>query len=413
MSVGGAGIPRLQDLSYVEVAMVALLQNATFEEVRRSMVDRARDIERDADTDGSFDEVKWDRVRNDGTQHVHNVVDVLKEAIRIGWLKRPTSGLPSTPASAYLHVDDTYELLPAGRAWAELVLSDRRVAYNDLVGILIDAHPQFEGFLRAVGARPDSPTPALTIPLLRWDGTRHSDEQHFLNDFVAEVNRAVEARALGWSAAPDVIEEGIRSYVGRIRARREARGKTQTRKTYLKTCEEAVTKVAFAGAGIPLDYLSMELLRRWTRFLGLANFTYYAPGPYALRLWGTAMVDGHGTTTSIERRLGPDVREQVLAAVLDVWNERRGLPGAAMYAPVWEVRAAVCWRLRISDVEWDKAIEEHTRGGHPNLGYQLHVDQASLGPAPRSTRPLVLPTSSGHRRVFNVMTVILSSKEKR
>ena len=412
MSAGGSGIPRLQDLSYIEVAMVALLQDATFEQIRRSLIDRARDIERDSDTDGSFDDAKWERIRSDGQKHVHNAVDVLKEAVRIGWLKRPSTGLPSTPASAYLHVDDRYELLPAGRAWAELTKTDRRSAYNDLVGTLIDAHPQFGGFLRAVGARPDSPTQALTIPLLRWDGTVHSDEERYLGDFINEVNRAVGAGALGWFASPEAVEEGIRSYVGRIRARREARGKTQTRKTFLNTCEEAVTKVAFAGAGVPLDYLSMELLRRWTRFLGLANFTYYAPGPYALRLWGTAMVEGHGTSASIERRLGPDIRKQVLSSVLDAWNERRSLPGSAMYAPVWEIRAAVCWRLRISDVEFDRAIEEHTHGEHPDLGYQLHLDQASLGPAPGSTRPLVLPTASGHRRVFNVMTVIPTDKEK-
>jgi hypothetical protein len=263
-----------------------------------------------------------------------------------------------------------------------------------------------------VGARPDSPTSSLTIPLLRWDGTRHTNEDRYLDDLIAEVERAVSAGALGWAASRQAIDEGVRGYVDRIRARRDARGKTQSRKEFLNTCEEAVTKVAFAASGTPLDHTSMELLRRWTRFLGLANFSYYVPGPYALRLWGTAMVDGRGPKTRIDRRLGADIRRTALRETLDVWNERRSLPGAAMYAPVWEMRAAVCWRLRISDAEWDKAIEEHTHGRSADLGFELHLDQASLGPAPGSTRPLVLSTAGGHRRVFNVMTVIPAAKEQ-
>src|SRR4051812_44543345 len=97
VSVGGSGIPRLQDLSYIEVAAGQVAAGATFEQVRRSLVTRAAELARDSDTDGSFDQRRWDQVRADGTKHVHNTVDVLKELMRVGWLDKHI--LPSTPNS--------------------------------------------------------------------------------------------------------------------------------------------------------------------------------------------------------------------------------------------------------------------------------------------------------------------------
>jgi hypothetical protein len=389
--------------------MTGLLSGATFEEVRRAVVDRARDLDREADLDGAFDEAKWERRRSDPKEHVSNAVDVLKEAMRLGWVERRV--LPSTPDSAYLHSNDVYELLADGRTWAELAVQDRRAAYNALTGALMDAHPQVAGFLRAIGARSDSESSSFTIPMLRWDQVRHLSEDLYLEDLLQVVVAAAEAGRLGWHADAETIETGIRSYVTRIRARRAARDKTQSRKEFLKTCEEATTKVAFAASGCPLDYISMELLRRWTRFLGVGNFSYYAPGPYALRLWGTGTVEGSGSEVSIARRIGPDVRREVLSTLLEAWRERRAGPEASMYAPVWELRAAVCWRLRIADTEWDKAISELLHGAHKDQPYRVHLDQASLGPAPASTRPLLLPSPAGSR-IFNVMTIIPSKESK-
>ena len=412
MSAGGAGIPRLQDLSYIEVAVGQVAANATFEQIRRALVSRAAELARDADNDGSFDERVWDSVKADGTKHVHNTVEVLKELMRLGWLDRHI--LPSGPSSAYLHADARFDLTSSGEAWSRLVRADRRAAYNALLGHLIDAHPQMGGYLRVVGARPDSSSTHLTIPLLRWDGARHGSEATYLDELVGYVYGASESGAVAWMADRETIDAGIRDYVGRIRARLDARKKPQSRKQFVNSCDEAVTKVAFAAAGCNLDFISMELLRRWTRFLGVANFSYYAPGPYALRLWATGVVTGSGDQASITRRVGPDVRRVALEGIAQVWQERRAAAAAGMFIPIWELRAAVCWQQRITDDEFDKAVAESLAGVHPGLGFRIHLDQASVRATPASTRPLVLPTDSGVRRVFNVVTIIpTTSKEEK
>src|SRR3954468_7626867 len=113
MSTGGKAIPRLQDLSYFEVALEGVRQGLRFEQIRRALVDRARDLDRDADLEGSFDEAKWERRRRDPREHVNNAVEVLKETMRLGWVERRV--LPSGPDSSYLHSNEIFELLPPGR----------------------------------------------------------------------------------------------------------------------------------------------------------------------------------------------------------------------------------------------------------------------------------------------------------
>lgn len=403
MSVGGSGIPRLQDLSYVAVAVANVAAGATFEQIRRSLVSRAANIARDTDTDGSFDEGKWDKARADNTKYVHNTVDVLKELMRLGWMQQHI--LPSSPKSAYVHVDSTFQLTSAGEAWTRLVATDERAAYNALTGTLLDAHPQFEGYLRIVGARPDSTGSHLTIPLFKPNNPARRADEGFLDAFIAFATDAVGQGSLGWTADPSDIAASVRGYVRRIQDRAEVRKKVMSGKDFANTCEEAITRFAFAAAGCRLDYISHELLRRWTRFLGLANFSYYAPGPSALRLWATGTVDDAGRTVTIARRVGPEVRRKALDALWGIWRDQRAEAAAGMYLPVWQIRAAVCWKQRISDAEFDTAITEVLAGQHEDLGLHIHLDQASLRATPASTKPLIIPTASGLRRVFNVISV--------
>ncbi|MFI1519423.1 hypothetical protein [Kitasatospora cineracea] len=407
MSVGGAGIPRLQDLAYIEVALGNVARGATFEQVRRALVDRAAAVAREADTDGSYSARKWELTRSDTKKHVHNTVDVLKELMRLGWVEKHV--LPSGPNSAYAHANSVFTLTPAGEEWSSLVASDRRAAYNALTGVLLSAHPQFEGFLRLLGARPDSGGAHLTIPLLRFSASEYRSNAAYLDDFVAFAAEAAAQGMLGWAATPEAIGEGVRSYVRRIEERARAREKELSRKQFATTCEEAMARLVFSVAGCPLDYISLELLRRWTRFLGLANFSYYAPGPSAMRLWSTALVTGSDTSVEIRRRVGKDVRRAALDTLWAVWREQRSDAAGGMYLPVWQLRAAVCWKQRISDDEFDLALREALAGKYPGLGLRIHLDQASMRGAPASTKPLIIPSASGLRRVFNVISVALEA----
>lgn len=65
-----------------------------------------------------------------------------------------------------------------------------------------------------------------------------------------------------------------------------------------------------------------------------------------------------------------------------MWQDERSEAAGGMYLPVWRLRAAVCWKQRINDDEFDLAIVEALAGKHGDLGIDIHLDQASLAPLP-------------------------------
>ena len=83
-----------------------------------------------------------------------------------------------------------------------------------------------------------------------------------------------------------------------------------------------MVKLAFGRAGTPIDYISMEILRRWTRTLALVNFSYHAPGPQALRLWPTATV-AFQTAGSMSSAESPSLARRVPKALHGAFDRLR------------------------------------------------------------------------------------------
>lgn len=382
----------------LETAAVAVAEARPFEQIRRGLVELMRASSDDPDSP------KWLRRADDPEAYVHNVVDALKELMTLGLLER--TSLPSTPRSARAHRSQQYTLTSDGQAWVEELASSRAAAYNRLTGWLLAKHRQFELYLRAVGARPDSPAQHLTVPLLRRSDAASNDPEEFVLEFGRHAGNATALGRLGWKADPEEVASAVHRYVTKTTSRAAATGRVMSIKAIEKEAEKGVVKAAFEAAGVKIDYITVELLRRWTRYLGLATFSYHAAEPRALRLWGTATVSGSGDSTTIERRIGPEIRDRALEELGEVFSEHRARTSQAMYMPIWEARAQVCWRLRIDDAEFDRAIAEMLAGVRgQNLPWEPHLDQASIGAMPPSASPLVLPTRSGNPRTFNVLNL--------
>lgn len=98
-------------------------------------------------------------------------------------------------------------------------------------------------------------------------------------------------------------------------------------------------------------------------------------------------------------------RDRALGALYEHCQQARS--SGTTYVPVWEVRAAVCWKLRIVDDEFDRAVTDMIAGRRGEiLPWRLHLDQVSVGNAPSSAAPFVLTTSAVGTRTYNVMTVV-------
>lgn len=409
MTVGGQGLPRLQELAYLETIAKAAEAGLAFEEIRLALVDHIWQV-RQATPGDPPDPAEYRAWRGDEKKYVRNVTDALKELMRLGFVEKAV--LPSSRTSAYAHKDSTYPATSSGRQWVQILEDDRRAAYDDLLPRLIAAHPGFECFLTTVGAI-GGQRAAFVVPLLRWgELPAHQRSQQAYRGAIGHyVSGALASSDLGWNAGASEITDSVNAYLDGILARAQARGKDPfpTVRTFTQTCEEALVKLAFSKAGCAIDYISVEIARRWSRWLGLASFTYHAPGHHALRFWNTARIELGGGAASVERRAGGQWRDLALDALHDHCQEARA--AGTTYVPVWEVRAAVCWKLRIVDDEFDRAVTDMIAGRRGDeLAWRIHLDQVSVGSIPSSAAPFVLTTSAAGTRSYNVMTVVPKAK---
>ena len=358
------------------------------------------------------DEASYRDWRSDEKKFVRNVTDSLKELMRLGFVRKAI--LPSSGQSAYAHKDAMYDLTPAGKKWVELLSADRRRAYEDLLPRLIRNHPGFKCFLSTLGTIGDDNRETFVVPLLRWSqlpvGQR--SQQAYRAAIGAYVAGALTSSNLGWTAEAGEIEMSVNTYLDRILARAQARDRDPfgTIRAFTQTCEESLVKLAFSKAGCAIDHKSVEIAARWSRWLGLASFTYHAPGPYALRYWSAARINLHGNTAAVERRAGGQFRDRALDALHEYCQQ--AVAAGTTYVPVWEVRAAVCWKLRIVDDEFDRAITDMIAGRRgQTLRWRVHLDQFSIGSMPSSATPFVLTTAVAGTRTYNVMTVVPKTTE--
>src|ERR1035438_8890437 len=106
MTTGGSGIPRLQELSYLEVAAQGVVDGCTFEEIRRRLVDHMAAL--GEMSTGTGNTALHENASVNPKRYVSNVTEALKELMKLGLLERAI--LPSSATSAYAHRLARYQL---------------------------------------------------------------------------------------------------------------------------------------------------------------------------------------------------------------------------------------------------------------------------------------------------------------
>ena len=407
MTTGGGGIPRLQELSYLEVVAKAVDNGSSFDEIRRQMVDHMLTIS--LASPGTGNTAAYRNAKENPTRYVSNVSESLKELMRLGLVHKAT--LPSSSTSAHSHKLTTYSLTVEGDRWVKLLQKDRHRGYDVLCETLLRHHPQFSGFLQKIGAFDATTGQGLMIPLKRWgDVPKPRDRDRYIRALALHVSGELLTQDAGWEADHEEVLASVSSYVQGIVGRaasRQRRDPFVRNQDLVKACEQAAVKLAFTKVGVPLDYISMQILRRWTRTLGLVSFSYHAPGGYALRFWPTADLRQSKEGLQIERRVGGPWRDRIIDRLRIAYERVRRLDrSGSPWVPIYRVRAAVCSELQVSDSEFDIALLEFLRKERGNsLPYGINLDQASSGSIPPSERPLVVATPSA-TRVFQSITLV-------
>jgi hypothetical protein len=83
------------------------------------------------------------------------------------------------------------------------------------------------------------------------------------------------------------------------------------------------------------------------------------------------------------------------------------------WVPAFQLRAAVCYRLGVSDKTFDRAINEVFLGQRgADLPFRISVDQYLFGNTPPTERPLRVRLKGGERDVHSITLLPKSNAEK-
>jgi len=221
---------------------------------------------------------------------------------------------------------------------------------------------------------------------------------------------------LGWTATELDVRSEIISYIEDIRQSAQERNRPDPHprnQDFVRGCEEALVKFAFHKTGLSLDYISQEILRRWTKALAVASFSYHVPGLTALRIWPTASFDARGDAIHARRRTGSDQVTRVLTTLREAYDDvRKDNPSGSLWVPIYRVRAAVCYRLLIPDTVFNRAMIKLLRNDlHPDIPFGVNIDPAQYGNVPPTELPLQVPTSRGVRNYYSMSLVPRREKE--
>lgn len=398
---GGGTIPRLQELSFLEVTILGIVDGAGFEEIRQRLVGHMIAMRENAPGTGNI--ATFRLAQDDPKRYVSNVSEALKELMRLGLVLRAT--LPASASAARSYRNATFALSPKGERWASMLREDPRMAYDQLLSMLWHAHPQFVAYLRAVG------NDGLVVPLAQWgELPEPRSRERYVELLTARVVKGLEAGPAGWWAPEPDIRRAVLDYLKARYESAEARGRPDPyprNQDYVNACEEAIVKFAFGSCGIPIDYISQEILRRWTKELGVANFSYHVPGFNALRFWSTAVLEATDDGVRARRRGGEETLDQASALLGEAYEQvRREDRSRSLWVPIYRVRAAVCWRLRVPDAVFDRALVETLAGKRgSDAAFSVNVDPAQYGNVPPSELPLRVETTRGVR-IYYAMSLV-------
>ena len=268
---GGARIPRLQELSFLTVAMRGVAEGAGFEQIRRSLIDHMVRMRLNSDATGNT--APFRIAKDDPGRYVSNVSEALKELMHLGLVDKAT--VPSSARAARNYAATTFAPTSEGVAWAQLLQDDLRSAYDHLLHLLWNTHPQFAAFLKEINGQ------GLVIPLLPWGRVSEPvTRDRYLRLLPRWVSERLGAEPSGWTASESEIEESVGKYLADRYEDARGRGRDEPypkNRDFVGACEEALVKFAFTQRGVAIDYISHQIVRRWTKELGVANYSYHVP----------------------------------------------------------------------------------------------------------------------------------------
>ena len=144
-----------------------------------------------------------------------------------------------------------------------------------------------------------------------------SERKQYLDELTSRVADGMSEGELGWTASAQEVHAGTEAVLAKRIASAARRGGLDPYarpQDFTRDCHKGLVAMAFERAGVRLDFTTHEILRRWGREFGVANFSHNVPRPpRALRCWATAELERpDDARLLIRRRRAPEYQGQVI-----------------------------------------------------------------------------------------------------
>jgi hypothetical protein len=405
----GTGIPRLQELGFLLRAAKEVARGATFEQIRRALIDQmsGRALEDRPSGNSAFHRIADEKPG----LYVNNASEALAELMRVGLVER--APVPSSASAARAYARSQFLLTEEGVAWVEQLQEEGEPAALDaLLRRLWVVHPQLAGYIRLLARAGMLVVPTLTWSSVHPETTGSEGRETYAAALVERVVGAARSGRAGWEAEPGEVHEAIGAYVARREAYAQKRGRPAYKRSgdFVSDCDQAVTVLALRKAGAAIDYISFEILRRWTQDLLVANFSYWVPAgeATAMRAWPTAEMEERENVPSFVRR--PPTSEwtrRIEQLLPEAFRTVRAEEADSSFVPIWKVRAHVCSGLLLNDIVFDNALRDFQRRAlRGELSFQLALEVNTSGSIPPTERPFRgIPDRYGREVLFSLINV--------
>ncbi len=367
-------IPRLQDINYLFETLRSISENKNFEEIRQILLNLARTT---AQSRSGVPRTGYSRARrflgSDEYTYWTNVRDGVRELIKLGFVQPAT--LPSKKEYLERFRTAQFKLTTKGKNLMQLSIEDDSLFRDNVFEALYTSHLYLRSFLAKVEEQ------ELIFPIF----TLGKVTTELQDDSPSSLKPPIMEKYLKWFSRQKAGAIEMSLYMMPVKKKVEelVTGIKSINSKKLVSCLNEITQRQFLSAyGLEFDNVTFDQLTRLCCQFWVINYSYLVPSLNGFVVYSTAKIEKTEPLIKIKRHRLSDYLNDILREIPLQFNAI-GKP----FIPIYELRAAVCYKLKINDDLFDATITKIFQEKlQPNFNLTLLTDL--MGTMPPSALPL-------------------------
>jgi hypothetical protein len=366
-------IPRINDLNYLFEGLYLISKNSSFEKIREGLiiVGEKRGQKEMGILRTGYGISRRLKFKNPHTYWT-NARDVIYELMKLGLVAQKS--VPRTRKAVDVHRESTYQLTELGLTLLELKKeSDESRFLGQFFEIMYFSHPYLRIFLSKLSQR------EIFIPVYRLSDSIAKSKTKTVDEIINDASLWFSQLNIDGGEIKKPSEE-LANYVKKKLIKKSK----VNNDVIIKLVNDSVEQIILDSYGLKFDTVTFDQLVRLTTQFWVANNSYQVPNLNGLVVYPTAQIEDLNGKLSVKRHR---LSEYIHKVVAEVENQFYRLNKS--FVPIYILRAAVCYKLKINDEVFDYTlIDLHDK--RIETDYAITFLRDVYGGIPPSAKPLII-----------------------